>query len=258
MGHAAASPDAPNPDSRHPDAAELSVWLRPEPGRRRPRYTRDDLARAAVHIADTEGIEAVSMRRVAAELGAGTMTLYHYVTTKNELFTLMTDAVVSENIVPDAEMPTEWRAAVTAIALRTRAALRRHPWVFDIVDRPGIGPNGVRHFDQSLGALDDLGLDLTDRLDVIGVVDEYVFGFCLRERELFQPRDADNSTFDGLLKYLFTLVESGDFPNLRTLVDQHGMRAVWGQIEAHNTDAGRFERNLARLLDGIERDIFRR
>ena len=91
------------------------------------------------------------MRRIAAELGAGTMTLYHYVRTKDELLTLVSDAVMGEVVVPDDERcPTNWRDAIVMLAERSRAALQRHPWILDITDDPAIGPNSVRHFDQSL------------------------------------------------------------------------------------------------------------
>ena len=73
----------------------LEVWTRPERGRRRPRYTRDEIAAAAIRVADAEGFDELSMRRLASELGAGTMTLYHYVRTKDELLALVHDAVMS-------------------------------------------------------------------------------------------------------------------------------------------------------------------
>src|SRR5262249_21982259 len=88
------------------------IWARPEPGSRRPRFTREQIAAAALAIADAEGMEAVSMRRVAADLGAGTMTLYHYVRTKDELIALMDDAIVGEVLLPDDELPRGWRAAM--------------------------------------------------------------------------------------------------------------------------------------------------
>src|SRR5262245_27967501 len=69
--------------------ASLDVWTRPEPGSRKPRFNRDEIAAAAVRIADAEGLEALSMRRLAVELDAGTMTLYHYVRTKDELLALV-------------------------------------------------------------------------------------------------------------------------------------------------------------------------
>ena len=83
----------------------LDLWTRPSPARR-PRFTRDEIAATAMRIADTEGFDAVSMRRLAAELDAGTMTLYHYVRTKDELLTLVIDAVMGEVVLgPDEPMP---------------------------------------------------------------------------------------------------------------------------------------------------------
>src|SRR5262249_22635960 len=104
------------------------IWARPEPGARRARLTREQIATVALALADAEGVEALSMRRVAAELGVGTMTLYYYVETKDELLALMNDSMMGEILVPDDELPTEWRPALEAIAQRSRAAFRRHPW----------------------------------------------------------------------------------------------------------------------------------
>ncbi|HEY4333509.1 MAG TPA: TetR/AcrR family transcriptional regulator [Ilumatobacteraceae bacterium] len=228
------------------------VWTRPAPGRR-TRFSRDEIAAAAVRIADAEGIEAVSMRRIAAELGAGTMTLYSYVSTKAELFALVTDAVIGENIVPAAELPTDWRAAITAIARRTRAALGRHPWIFDVVDQPAIGPNGIRHFEQSMHAVSGMDADPDTRMDVIAAVDEYVFGYCLRERGALRSKQPAGSALDDLLDYVADTVASGEFPVLTALVAERGMRDLWLRIDAHTNDHARFDRNLARLLDGLSR-----
>src|SRR5690242_11749769 len=105
------------------------IWTRPEPGARRPKFTREQIAAAALAIADTEGFAAVSMRRIAGELGAGTMTLYYYVRTKDELIALMDDAIMAEVLIPTEAFPTHWYDALTAIALRTWDVLVRHPWV---------------------------------------------------------------------------------------------------------------------------------
>ena len=97
----------------------IDVWTRAERARQ-ARFNRDDIAAAAIRIADTEGFEAVSMRRLAAELDAGTMSLYHYVRTKDELLTLVVDALMGEVVLPaDQPMPGDWRAAITSIAERS-------------------------------------------------------------------------------------------------------------------------------------------
>lgn len=231
----------------------LDVWTRVEPATRRPRFTREEIAAAAVRIADAEGFGAVSMRRIAAELDAGTMTLYHYVRTKDELLTLVTDAVMSEFVVPpDEPLPDNWRAALTVLAHRGRAAMQRHPWILDITDDPAIGPNSVRHFDQTLAAVASLPISLTEKLDVAGMVDEYVFGYCLQVRNNAKPVVDDDS---GMVRYVEGLLDTGDYPQIAAIAGDIGLETAWSQIEAHMRDETRFDRNLSRLLDGIEASL---
>jgi AcrR family transcriptional regulator len=239
----------------HLDA--LDLWTRAEPGSRKPRFTRDDIAATAIRIADAEGFDAVSMRRIAADLGAGTMTLYHYIRTKDELLTLVTDAVMGEVVLPpDAELPREWRAAITLIACRSRDAILRHPWMLDIHDDPPIGPNSVRHFDQSYGAIAEMPVPLRQKMELIMAVDEYVFGYCLHERNNVDQVGADGLP-DPMRQYVNDLISTGEYPQLSHLAREHGLESAWEQMEAAVRDEGRFERNLARLLDGFERDLLR-
>lgn len=230
----------------------LDMWTRGEPGRRQSRFSRADIATVALRIADTEGIDAVSMRRVAAELGAGTMTLYHYVRTKDELLALVFDTIMGEVVVPDDEpLPTNWRDAISVIARRSRDSLRKHQWMFDISDDPAIGPNAVRHFDQTLQAVSSMPGTLNDKLDVLTVVDEYVFGFCMHERSTFH--DVDDA--DEMIEYVKELVATGEYPTLERFIDENGLEQLWSQLESHSHDETRFDRNLARLLDGMERSL---
>jgi hypothetical protein len=138
-------------EQRRDQAGEALIWFRDEPAARRPSHSRAEIARAAIEIADADGFEAVSMRRVAQKLGAGTMTLYHYVRNKEELIALMSDAIMGEILVPDDELSEDWRMALTQIATRTRAIFARHRWIFDRFGDGRPGPNGMRHFEQSLG-----------------------------------------------------------------------------------------------------------
>jgi AcrR family transcriptional regulator len=233
----------------------LDMWTRVEPGRRQSRFTRAEIAQIALRIADTEGIDAVSMRRVASELGAGTMTLYHYVRTKDELLALVFDAIMGEVVVPDDQpLPASWRDAITVIACRSRDSLRKHAWMFDIADEPAVGPNAVRHFDQSLQAVATVPGSLADKLDVLTMVDEYVFGFCMHERSSFHEVEDEQEMID----YVQELVDRGGFPTLERLSQEFGLAALWEQIEGHARDDARFDRNLTRLLDGVERSLHAR
>ena len=201
----------------------LDVWTRAEPAGRRPRFTRAEIAIAALRIADDEGIDALSMRRLAAELDAATMTLYHYIRTKDELLALVADTVMGEMVVPPGQsLPDDWRAAIRVIANRSRAVLERHPWMFDIAGDPGIGPNSVRHFDQTLQAVASAPGDLEAKLDIATAVDEYVFGYCIMHRNDAQTSQALD---DGMLDYVLGLVGTGDYPALSDLVGD-GRRQV--------------------------------
>jgi AcrR family transcriptional regulator len=238
----------------------LEVWTRPDRGRRRPRYTRDEIAATAIRIADSEGLEELSMRRLASELGAGTMTLYHYVRTKDELLALVGDAIMEELLVPDDELPDDWRDALTMIALRSRDAVRRHPWVLDVRDEPAPGPNEVRHWDQSMQAVSSLGLSVGERFELVMAVDEYVFGFCLMERvnTPLGEEGRPGRELDEMRVYVDALVATGEYPALAEIWQDPGLQETWTQMQARMTDPDRFGRNLARLLDGFEAELGRR
>lgn len=231
------------------------IWTRPEPGARRPRFTRDEIAAAALAIADTEGFEAVSMRRLARELGSGTMSLYHYLRTKDDLLALMDDALMGELLVPDDELPTGWREALTAIAYRTRDAWIRHPWALEALQGARFGPNAMKHAEQSLAAVSETGLDPVGRLEVIGMVDDYVLGFCIRDG-IVGPTFTDDGApetdaLQSLLDYVTAQLDTGEFPYTRALVSPGDMRANWEKLAGEAFGPGRFDRGLTRLLDGI-------
>ena len=138
-----------------------SIWDRPEPAVRRPSHTREGIARAAIEVADSDGFEAVTMRNVAAELGAGTMTLYHYVRTKDELFALVDNALMGEVRDPRRRaFPTGWRAGTREIARRTRDVFARHPWIAEMPRNFDDGPNAVLHMEQSIAVMAETGLPL--------------------------------------------------------------------------------------------------
>jgi AcrR family transcriptional regulator len=237
------------------------IWIRPEPtGRRAPR-SRDDIAEAAVAVADADGLEAVSMRRVASELGLGTMSLYHYVRSKGELLDLMGDWIMGGQLVDDADLRRGWREGLTAIARATRANFERHPWMGGAMSpRPSTipGPNALRHVDQSLAAVADLGLDVRGQMEIIGVVDDYVIGFVVRSQRVAEQEEglaADTIAewMDKAFGHLRSQIESGEFPHLQGALEAN--RAAGG----HDEDLGRmasseerFERGLELLLDGIE------
>lgn len=236
------------------------IWIRREPGARTTSVSRDQIAAAAIRLADREGIKAISMRRLAQDLGVGTMTLYHYVRTKDELFALMDDAMMGDLLVDDAALEVAgWREALTMIAVQSHEAQRRHPWIIDASGGLGhrIGPNGMRHFEQSVAATAKLDLAAEDRLDLISFVDDYVFGFSAHTAAGQQA--ADTGDFDDLKEYVEAQLDSGDFPHIESLISPGESRgATWERFEAMDRDESRFLRGLERMLDGLALDLERR
>lgn len=137
------------------------------------------IAAAALAIADAEGFAAVSMRRVAQELGVGTMSLYYYVKSKAELISAMDDALMAEVLVPT--LAKDWREALTAIALRTRDVFVRHPWALSSMQSAPPGVNAMLHMEQCLEALAKTNMMREEKLTLLALVDDFVFGYALRE-----------------------------------------------------------------------------
>ncbi len=232
------------------------IWARAEPGSRRPRFTRDDIAAAALRVADAEGLDAVSMRRVAADLGAGTMTLYHYVANKQELLDLMHDAVMGELVVPEEEFPSDWRGALTHIARRTRQTFLNHPWAFQGRLDAGVSPNTMRHIEQSLDAVSDVPLEAQERLELVALVDDFVFGAVLRggaaqqSYEEMSERERQER-LEAVSAYVKTQIATDGFPHLERLLGGEDAATFFGRMATQSNAGERFERGLSQLLDGI-------
>jgi AcrR family transcriptional regulator len=169
----AAGPAGGRPSrARKAQGAGASVWDLPGPGTRgpKPRHDRAAITAIAVRIADAEGLEAVSMRRVAAELGIANMSLYNYVPSRDHLAQLMTDQLAGEYAYP-ATPAREPRAAIADLAGQAREIAGRHPWVAGLMQRPlPPGPNGLRYLDYFLGLMAGSGLDTGAKLEVIAII----------------------------------------------------------------------------------------
>ena len=234
-----------------------SIWSRPEPGARGAAYSRESIAEAAIALADAEGFDAVSMRRVAAELGAGTMTLYHYVKNKDELIELIDDAIMGELLIPEGELAEDWREACAQLARSTYAIFRNHPWTVDLPPGNEEGPNGMKHFEQSLAAVSGTGLDREGMLDVIFMIDDYAFGAVLRRNMLNKAFTDEAAADEWITSQLRRLPElaSDAFPYLRDFYEGEDPEELMKRMIASINDDSRFERGLQILLDGIESRI---
>lgn len=157
----------------------MTVWDRPEPPTRPVPLDRRQILTAAIALADEGGLEAVSLRKVAARLDAGPMRLYGYIATKDQLFDLMIDEVHAE-MLPD-QPPGDWRQTLHTLAHRTRQAALRHEWLADLLGgRPTLGPNGLAVTEAKLAALDG-HTDTDTALRAAETISAYVTGAIRRE-----------------------------------------------------------------------------
>jgi AcrR family transcriptional regulator len=169
----------------------------------------------ALLIADEEGLDAVSMRRLARELRSGAMSIYHYFHSREELLDLMGDTVSAEMLVD--KVPDDWREALRAIAHRSRAAFLRHPWLLPTLqERPRVSPNLMRHIEQSAQSVRSLG---EAGAGIVFAVDDYTIGFTLRElaaggREDRTKGIAKRFREEAREPHIRYLLESGEFPML--------------------------------------------
>lgn len=238
-----------------------NLWLRPEQPARGPRlpFTRAELTSAAVAIADAEGLEALSIRRLAAELEARPMAIYSYVTGKDEVIELMVDAVTAEYLAPAGDTGGDWRTQLRNLAERSRRALHRHPWLASLAGgRQAASPNRIALFEQVLTTLDGLGLSMDEMLTVMGMLLSYIHGFVqteLADSEALRRTGLDLKQWMTLqLPYIRSVIDSGDYPMFTRMTTETG-RTLTSFDE-------RWDYGLERLLDsiqaGLPRDEFRR
>jgi len=212
-----------------------------------------DIVDTAIAVADAEGTEAVSMRRIAREMRVGAMSLYWYVGSKEELHQLMLEKVQAEAEAP--EPSGNWRADLRGYARNTRAALLRHPWAIDFLGiGPPSGPNDARNAERLIAALDGLGLDIATAMQVLMTVGTYVIGAALREiQEIRWQHSATEATAgmttteiaEFLAEFNRRICESGRYPHIAKIIEA-GI-----DPDAPETRDERFEFGLDCVLNGI-------
>lgn len=208
--------------------------------------TRDRIVRAAIAVADAEGLASVSMRRVATDLDVATMSLYRHVPGKDELLEYMADAAFAEQRLP-ATAPAYWRARVDIAARTVWSIFRAHPWAADIVSltRPQFIPSLLHYAEWVLAALRDLGLGVDDMMNAHIVLFGHVRGTALSlQSEVHAQRDTGMTNEEWLedqypsLDVVFTPAE---FPMLARIAEA-----------TFDYDLDRiFEFGLHRILDGL-------
>ncbi|MFD0760047.1 TetR/AcrR family transcriptional regulator [Arthrobacter ulcerisalmonis] len=145
--------------------------------------SRQRMVEEAVRLADTEGVDGLSMRRLAGALGAGAMSLYHYVANKDELLDAMIDVVFDEIELPPEE--TDWRSAMRHRAISARQVLARHPWAIGLMEsRTSPGPANLRHHEAVTACLRRAGFSVLMATHANWLLDSLVYGYALQEASL--------------------------------------------------------------------------
>lgn len=215
----------------------LAIWTRPErsPAGRPPRRSRAEITDAAIAIADREGLNAVSMRRVAAGLGTGAASLYRYLDSREDLLDLMTDATGAEY---SFRAPAgDWLADLVALAAQARAIMHRHPWLADLVPRrPALGPNGLALLQHFLEVLEQHPASAMAKLEAFGMLFAVTAVFVQAELSGGPESQRRNAA------YLQQVINTGEYPRLRELVA--GPPAAQG-------DTDRYMELIRRILTGL-------
>jgi len=223
----------------------VSLWELPERGARgpKPRHDRAAIASAAVRIADAEGLEGLTMRRVASELGMATMTLYNYLLTKDHLAQLVIDDLAAEYSYPPGR-PADKRAAIAELARQARDIARRHPWLARLMQLPyPPGPNGLRYLDYFLGLLDGARLDTGAKLEVIALISGFATMYGALQATLDQQGVTGSQHAAMHARAFARAAASGQYPNLAAALaaagQARGEDAIFESSVMHLIDAAR-------------------
>lgn len=207
--------------------------------------SRERLLDAAIAVADTGGIAALTIRSVAAELGVKPMSLYHHVANKEAIIDGVIDIVFGEiDLPPDG---TDWRSALRRRAHSARAVLRRHPWATPLMEsRTHPGPATLRHHDAVLRTLRQGGFPVELAGHAYSLLDSYIYGFALEEAALpFAPQDVGDAIGDFLAQF-----PAREYPHLVEFATERVMRPGYDYGDE-------FDFGLELILDGLERRLSR-
>jgi AcrR family transcriptional regulator len=208
----------------------------------RSRLSRERVLSAAMAHADAGGLEALSMRKLADELGVAPMALYRHVANRDDLVDGMVDVVFSEIDLPSTS--GDWGAAMRQRAISVRDVLARHRWAIGLMEsRANPGPANLRHHDAVIGSLRAAGFDMDQVAHAYAALDAYIYGFALTKMNL--PFD-DTSDIAATAQTMLEPFPVNEYPNLVAFITEHAMKPGY--------DFGdEFEYGLDLILDGLER-----
>lgn len=231
-------------------ASERSIiWMRPERPPRAPQapLSRGLITAAAMRIADDRGLDAVTMRSIATELGSGTMSLYRHVRNKDEVLDLMIDTAIGQGPSWTDGPSGDWRADLRRLARARRTIVLRHRWVARLQNgRPRLGPNVLAELEFALAAVDGLGLSMDEMVRMIGTVNAFTQGFVqieLEEREWRRPGEGTGDEWQIIMRaYVEHLIQERTYPHFADLATE-----AQNFLDPDVT----FEWQLERVLDGL-------
>ncbi len=202
--------------------------------------SRERALQAAVELADSDGLAAVSMRKLAQNLGVEAMSLYYHVPNKASILDGMVDIVFGEIALPEPGM--SWRPAMRERAESMRNALSRHPWALTLMEsRVDPGPNTLTHHDAVTGCLLQSGFTIAQAAHTVALLDSFIYGFALQEMTL--PFDSSNQA--EVIDEITAKVSPTDYPNLMRMAREHVTKPGY-------SFGDEFEFGLAIVLAGIE------
>lgn len=219
---------------------------------RKPSIDAADITRAAIAVADAEGLAAVSMARVAQELGNATMALYRHVKSKDELLALMSDSAMED---PPALPEGDWRERLAFWAKAVLAGIGKHPWFAQIpISAPPVGPHTLAWFDRALGALDGTPLEPGEKVGIVMGLMTFVHGEARLRASLTHGHQDDPAKFSGQYgKVLREVVDPRRMPALAAVVDA-GVFDVDDLFDAEDV-AAEFDFGLHLFLEGVAAHI---
>jgi AcrR family transcriptional regulator len=211
-----------------------------KPRARRAPVTRERALAAAVALADADGLEALTMRRLARELGIEAMSLYHHLASKDEILDGMVELVFGEIELPPED--ADWTAAMRRRGTSLRAALTRHPWAISIMEsRTSPGPNTIGHLNAMIGSCRKAGFSIVMAAHAVSLIDSYIYGFVLQEVNL--PFD-DTSELEEVVEDILPGLSPDLYPHLLELTTGHVLQPGYSY-------GNEFDFGLGLILDGL-------
>jgi AcrR family transcriptional regulator len=209
---------------------------------RRTPLKRERVLRRAFDLTDRDGIESLTMRKLAQEFGVEAMSLYRHVRNKGEIIDGMIDLVFAEIGLPDTG--ADWKAAMRERAISAREVLARHRWAIALMEsRTTPGPATLQHHDAVIGCLRAAGFSIAMAAHAYSVLDSYVYGFALQQASLpFSTSDEALEVADSIRRQF----PADAYPHLVELTVQHVLQPGYDY-------ADEFEFGLDLILDGLER-----